>query len=48
VYVFEAKVVRYARDRCIIYLPRECREKPGKHHGKMKVLVMIESNVLTK
>jgi hypothetical protein len=44
VYVFEGKVVKYAKDRYIIYPPREYQLKLGKHHGRrIKVIVVIES-----
>jgi hypothetical protein len=45
VYVFEAKVVRFSKNRYIIYPPREYQLKLEKFHGKkVKVLVVIESN----
>jgi hypothetical protein len=44
VYVFEGKVVKYAKDRYIIYPPREYQLKLGKHHGRrIKVIAVIES-----
>jgi hypothetical protein len=44
IYVFEGKVVKYAKDRYIIYPPREYQLKLGKHHGRrIKVIVVIES-----
>jgi len=44
VYVFEGKVVKYARDRYVIYPPKEYQEKLKKHHGrKVKVLIVIET-----
>jgi len=45
VYVFEAKVVRFSKNRYIIYPPREYQEKLRRFHGeKVKVLVVIESD----
>ncbi|MFZ8783344.1 MAG: hypothetical protein ACO2OR_05115 [Desulfurococcaceae archaeon] len=45
VYVFEAKVVRFSKNRYIIYPPGEYQLKLEKFHGKkVKVLVVIESN----
>ncbi len=45
VYVFEATVVKYAKDRYVIYPPKDYQEKLRKFHGrKVKVLVIIESD----
>jgi len=42
-YVFEATVVKYTRNRIVIYPPKEYQEKLRKHHGKkVKVIVVIE------
>jgi hypothetical protein len=44
VYVFEAKVVRFSKNRYIIYPPREYQEKLRRFHGRrIKVIVVIES-----
>jgi hypothetical protein len=44
--VFEAKVVRFSKNRYIIYLPREYQLKLGKHHGRrIKVIAVIESEL---
>ena len=44
VYVFEAKVVRFSKNRYIIYPPREYQLKLEKFHGrKIKVITVIES-----
>jgi len=44
VYVFEAKIVRFSKNRYIVYPPRQYQLKIGKHHGrKTKVIVVIES-----
>jgi hypothetical protein len=44
VYIFEGKVVKYAKDRFIIYPPREYQLKLEKFHGrKVKVITVIES-----
>jgi len=44
IYVFEGKIVKYAKDRYIIYPPREYQLKLRKHHGrKIKAIVVIES-----
>ncbi len=43
VYVFEAKIISYGGGRYAIYIPREYRERLGKHHGrKVKVIVVVE------
>ncbi len=43
VYVFEATVVKYTRDRIVLYPPKEYQEKLKKYHGrKVKVQVIIE------
>jgi hypothetical protein len=43
VYVFEASIVKYSKDRVVLYPPREYQEKLLKHHGKkVKVMVIIE------
>jgi len=45
VYVFEAKVISYGRERYIIYPPREYQEKLRKLHGKkIKVIIVHEEN----
>jgi hypothetical protein len=45
VYVFEATVVKYAKDRYVIYPPKEYQEKLKKLHGeKVKVIVVKESD----
>jgi hypothetical protein len=45
IYVFEATVVKYAKDRYVIYPPKDYQEKLRKFHGrKVKVLVIIESD----
>jgi hypothetical protein len=44
VYVFEAKVVRFSKNRYIIYPPKNYQEKLSKFHGRVvKVIVVIES-----
>jgi hypothetical protein len=44
VYVFDAKVVRFSKNRYIIYPPREYQLKLKKFHGrKVKVITVIES-----
>jgi hypothetical protein len=44
VYIFEARVVKFSRDRYIVYPPREYQLKLRKHHGRrVKVIVVIES-----
>lgn len=44
VYVFEATIVKYTRDRIALYPPKEYQEKLRKHHGrKVKVQVVIET-----
>ena len=44
VYVFEAKVVKYAKDRYVIYPPKEYQEKLRRLHGeRVKVIVVKES-----
>jgi hypothetical protein len=43
VYVFEDKVVKYAKDRYIIYPPREYQLKLRRFHGKRIKVVVIES-----
>lgn len=43
VYAFEAKVVKFGRERHVLYPPREYQERLKKHHGrKVKVIVVIE------
>jgi len=43
VYVFEATIVKYTRDRIVIYPPKEYQEKLRKYHRrKVKVQVVIE------
>jgi len=45
VYVFEAKVVKYAKDRYVIYPPKEYQEKLRRLHGeRVKVIVVKESD----
>jgi hypothetical protein len=45
IYVFEATVAKYAKDRYVIYPPKDYQEKLRKFHGKrVKVLVIIESD----
>jgi hypothetical protein len=45
VYVFEATVVKYARNRYVIYPPKEYQEKLKKLYGeKVKVIVIKESD----
>jgi len=42
-YVFEATIVKYTRDRIVIYPLKEYQEKLRKYHGKrVKVIVVIE------
>jgi hypothetical protein len=44
VYVFEGKVVKYTKDRYIIYPPREYQLKLEKFHGRrIEVIVVVES-----
>jgi hypothetical protein len=44
VYVFEAKVIRFSKNRYIIYPPREYQLKLEKFHGRrIKVIIVIES-----
>jgi hypothetical protein len=44
VYVFEGKVIKYARDRYVIYPPKDYQEKLKRPHGeKVKVIVVKES-----
>jgi hypothetical protein len=44
--VFEATIVKYTRDRIVIYPPKEYQEKLRNHHGrKVKVIVIIEPKV---
>ena len=43
VYVFEASIVKYTRDRIVIYPPKKYQEKLKQFHGrKVKVIVIIE------
>lgn len=43
VYVFEATIVKYTRDRIVIYPPKEYQEKLRRYRGrKVKVQVVIE------
>jgi len=43
VYNFEGKIIKFARNRYVIYPPKEYQEKLKKHHGeKVKVVVIIE------
>jgi len=43
VYVFEASVVKYTRDRIVIYPPKEYQEILRRYHGsKVKVIVIVE------
>jgi hypothetical protein len=45
VYVFEAKVVKYAKDRYVIYPPKGYQEKLRRLHGeRVKVIVVKESD----
>jgi hypothetical protein len=45
IYVFEATVVKYAKDRYVVYPPKEYQEKLRKLHGeKIKVIVVKESD----
>jgi len=45
IYVFEATVVKYAKDRYVVYPPKEYQEKLRKLHGeKVKVIVVKESD----
>jgi len=42
-YVFEAKVIRFAGNRYVIYPPREYQEKLRQLHGqRVKVIVVKE------
>jgi len=44
VYVFEAKIVRFSKNRYIIHPPREYQLKLEKFHGRrIKVIVVVES-----
>ncbi len=44
VYVFEASVVKYTRDRIVLYPPKEYQEKLKKYYKrKVKVIVIVES-----
>jgi len=44
VYVFEASVVKYTRDRIVLYPPKEYQEKLRKYHKRrVKVIVIVES-----
>jgi hypothetical protein len=46
VYVFEATVVKYAKDRYAIYPPKDYQEKLKRLHGeKVKVVVVKESDL---
>ena len=43
VYVFEATIVKYTRDRIVIYPPKKYQEKLRRYRGrKVKVQVVIE------
>jgi len=43
VYSFEGKIVKFAHNRYIIYLPKGYQEKLKKYHGRrIKVIVIIE------
>jgi hypothetical protein len=43
VYIFDSTIVRYSKDRVVLYPPAKYQEKLKKHHGKkVKVLVLIE------
>lgn len=43
VYVFEATIVKYTKDRVAIYPPKEYQEKLKRYYGrKVKVQVVIE------
>jgi hypothetical protein len=45
IYVFEAIVVKYAKDRYVVHPPKEYQEKLRKLHGeKIKVIVVKESD----
>ncbi|MFZ8783681.1 MAG: hypothetical protein ACO2OR_06855 [Desulfurococcaceae archaeon] len=45
VYVFEAKVVKYAKDRYVIYPPKDYQGKLKRlHREKVKVIVIKESD----
>ncbi len=42
-YVFEASVVKYTKDRIVIYPPKEYQEKLRQYRGRrIKVIVVIE------
>ena len=44
VYIFEARIVKYSKDRVVLYPPAKYQEKLKKHHRKKaKVLVLIEN-----
>jgi len=43
VYNFEAKIIKFAGNRYVIYPPKKYQERLKQHHGrKVKVLVIIE------
>ena len=43
VYVFEASIVKYTKDKIAIYPPKEYQEKLKRYYGrKVKVQVVIE------
>ncbi len=43
VYNFEAKIIKFAGNRYVIYPPKEYQEKLKQFHGrKVKVVVIIE------
>ena len=45
VYVFEATVVKYTKDRYVIYPPKDYQEKLKRlHREKVKVIVVKESD----
>jgi hypothetical protein len=45
IYVFEGKVIKYSKDRYVIYPPRGYQEKLKKLHGeRVKVIVVKESD----
>ncbi len=41
--MFEGKIVKYARDRYVVYPPKDYQERLKKFHGRRaKVIVVIE------
>jgi hypothetical protein len=45
VYMFEASVSKYSRNRIVLYPPKDYQERLRKFHGKkVKVLVVIETD----